>query len=352
MQDRKKQPTAIDLFSGAGGMTLGLKLAGFKVVGAIEIDSVAVETYHSNHPDVFVWGKDIKGISVKQVMRKLKLREGDLDLLAGCPPCQGFSSIRTRNKGIVNDPRNELIFQFLRFVKKLKPKTVMMENTPELAKDWRMDQFVRQLNKLGYQGEYPILNAADYGVPQRRKRMVLMAGRFNIVPFPKPEKTTVTVRRAIGSLPEPGKSGDPLHDYLENRSVRIIDRIQKTPKDGGSRKDLGDNDQLPCHKNQNGFNDVYGRMSWGREAPTITGGCTNPSKGRFLHPEQNRAITLREAALLQSFPPDYHFSLSGGKQRASALIGNALPPEFVKRHARSIIDYLNKGSGAYDKLTG
>lgn len=143
----------------------------------------------------------------------------------------------------------------------------------------------------------------------------------------------VTVRQALRGLKRAGRSGDPLHDVPENRDERIIQLIKKIPKNGGSRTDLRRNQQLRCHRKCDGFKDVYGRMHWNDVAPTITSRCVNPSKGRFLHPTANRAITLREAALLQSFPRPYFFDASAGKHTTATLIGNALPPEFVRRHA-------------------
>ena len=337
----ENRATAVELFSGCGGMTLGLKLAGFRVIGAVEIDPLAIETYWVNHPEVLVWASDICNVSTNEIMERLELRPGQLDLLAGCPPCQGFSSIRTLNGAeTVEDPRNDLVFEFLRFVKALLPKAVMMENTPGLAKDWRMTEFFRELLDLGYEGDYPIANALNYGIPQRRRRMILLAGRFGPISFPPPDLNRGTVRSAIASLPRAGESGDVLHDLHERHSKRVLDVIRKIPKNGGSRTDLGEEHQLACHQKCDGFKDVYGRMAWDREAPTITSGCFNPSKGRFLHPEEDRAITLREAALLQGFPLAYFFSLRRGKSAAAALIGNALPPEFVRHHAVSVKQYI------------
>jgi DNA (cytosine-5)-methyltransferase 1 len=338
----QKRPIAIDLFSGCGGLTLGLKQAGFKVVGAIEIDPAAVETYLLNHRKIKVWCGDIKKISVSSVMRELKLKKGELDLLAGCPPCQGFSSMRTKNGGRrVRDKKNkDLVFEFLRFVKKLRPKTIMMENVPGLNTDTRIKIICQQLERMGYVWERRVLNAADYGVPQRRKRLILLGSRFDFIRFASEEPRRPTVRETIGRLPRPGRSGDPLHDFPEIRSEKIVKLIKRIPKDGGSRTALGKANQLDCHKRNDGFKDVYGRMWWNRVAPTITGGCTNPSKGRFLHPVQDRAITLREAALLQSFPRKYRFSLVKGKSGVMTMIGNALPPEFIKRHAVEVRRHL------------
>jgi DNA (cytosine-5)-methyltransferase 1 len=339
----KRKPTAIDLFSGSGGLTLGLKLAGFRVIGAVDCDSLAVETYRSNHKNTVIWERDINILSVSEVAGRLKLKTGELDLLAGCPPCQGFSSIRTLNgKRDVNDPRNDLVFEFLRFVKGLEPKAIMMENVPGLAEDSRLTVFREEIKKLGYSTVCKILNAANFGVPQRRRRMVLLAGKCSHPRFASPDSKRCTVKDAIASLPLAGESNDCLHDLPEKRSERILNLIKSIPKDGGSRIDIGAANQLDCHKRCSGFKDVYGRMAWNDVAPTITGGCVNPSKGRFLHPSYDRAITLREAALLQTFPKDYFFSLKRGKMPAAELIGNALPPEFIRRHAIALREYIEE----------
>ena len=208
-----KKPSAIDLFSGCGGLTLGLKQAGFKVVGAVEIDSLAVETYKKNHLEVKIWQEDIRKVKGTEMLRILGLKKGQLDLLAGCPPCQGFSSIRTKNgKKEVQDERNDLIFDYLRLVKAFLPKAIMMENVPALAKNDRMKVFKKELGKLGYNlnGTPLILNTADYGVPQRRRRMILVCSRIGNVELPKGNARKITVREVIGDLPRPGKSGDPL----------------------------------------------------------------------------------------------------------------------------------------------
>jgi DNA (cytosine-5)-methyltransferase 1 len=329
--------TAVDIFSGCGGMTLGLKNAGFDVLGAVEIDPLAVETYKANHDEVEVWEADIRKVKIPEMRKKLGLRKGDLYLLAGCPPCQGFSTIRTLNGNKeVPDARNDLILEFLRFVKGFQPKYVMFENVPKVIEDYRFVYLKRELSKMGYVLDYDVLDAADYGVAQRRRRLILVGGKRCTVKLSAKKIRRLTVRRIIGRLSEPGNGEDALHDYETKRSDKVKTLIAKIPKNGGSRTDLGRDEQLLCHKKCDGFKDVYGRMAWDAPAPTITGGCINPSKGRFLHPEGDRAITLREAALIQSFPNDYSFSLKRGRYFVAEMIGNALPPEFVKRHAVTI----------------
>ncbi len=337
--------TAIDLFSGMGGLTQGLRDARFRVLGAVEKLPLAVETYRANHRRTRVLNCDITEVEPSDLARELGLSVGALDLLAGCPPCQGFSSLRTRNGAReVEDRRNDLVLEFARFARALRPRALMMENVPGLAEDRRLTRLVEELRALGYTLRTALLDAADYGVPQRRRRLILIGARGRAPELGRRVRRRSTVRMAIGALPEPGHSGDPLHDLTEDRSERIMSLIRRIPPDGGSRADLGAEGQLRCHRDFDGFHDIYGRMAWDAPSPTITGGCINPSKGRFLHPEQNRAVTLREATLLQSFPFGYRVSLSRGRYAAAELIGNALPPVFVRRHARSLARQLSSTS--------
>ena len=318
-------------------MSVGLKSAGFQVLGAVEVNSFCVRTYKANHKDVRVWKMDIRNLQAEEFKSSLGLRKGELGLLAGCPPCQGFSTMRTLNGGlVVEDPRNDLLFEILRFVEALRPQTVMMENVPGLASDRRFSIFFNRMHKIGYVGDHRILDAVEYGVPQRRRRLIYIAGYRMIIPFADRARKIKTVETAISGLPRVGESGDPVHDMSENRTPRIMELIRQIPKDGGSRADLPEEYQLECHKRCNGFKDVYGRMAWNSPAPTITSGCFNPSKGRFLHPVEDRAVSMREAALLQGFPRMYKFPTTESKSRVAWMIGNALPPPFVAAHAKMI----------------
>lgn len=337
--------TAIDLFCGAGGLTCGLKKAGFEIKLGVELENVAAETYRINHPEHFLYEADIRTINPYEVMHKLNMKPGELDLLAGCPPCQGFSSHRTRNKVTsIDDKRNDLIFELMRFVKAFQPKVVMIENVPALAKDERIIKVLNELSEHGYKIgplSLQVKDTALYGVPQRRKRMILVVSKFGEISEPEVITPQVTVKDAIFNFPEPSKSNDKLHNIIEKRSERIKKMISLVPKNGGSRTDLPKEYWLPCHiRSPDSYKDVYGRMSWDKVSPTITGGCINPSKGRFLHPDQDRAITLREAAALQTFPADYFFSLAKGRDFAALMIGNALPPSFIKAHAMMIKEHI------------
>lgn len=340
-----QKPKAIDLFCGAGGLTLGLQQAGFEVIGAVEILPVAANTYKKNHPNVDIQISDIRTLSPEDLMKKWALKKGDLDLIAGCPPCQGFSSIRTRNKASsVEDERNDLVFEYLRFVEAFLPKTVMLENVPALARDQRIQDVLAKLSELGYRVDkstVQVQDAANFGVPQRRRRMILMTSRLGMIPETPVASESKTVRKAFEELDIASKSTDLLHNLSSKRSKRIQTLISAIPKDGGSRSSLPISMWLECHKRYpQGFRDVYGRMSWDEVAPTMTGGCNNPSKGRFLHPEEDRVISLREAALLQTFPKNYYFPTNQSRDKVALMIGNALPPEFIRRHASSIAKHL------------
>lgn len=342
-RSKPDRPTAIDLFCGCGGLTQGLRDAGFHVLAAVDLDPLSIKTYKANHTRVVTWESDIREVDPLDVAKKLELEVGQLDLLAGCPPCQGFSTIRTLNgKVTVDDPRNDLLAEFERFVAILRPRAVMLENVPGLATDLRFITFCRRMKQNGYTGEHRILDAADYGVPQRRRRLIYLAGLGGAIPFAEHAKKRRTVRDTIKGLPKAGSSGDPLHDISEKRHPKVLRLIRKIPRDGGSRTDLPESMQIECHKRCNGFKDVYGRMAWDQVAPTITSGCFNPSKGRFLHPEEDRCITMREAALLQGFPEGYKFPTTSNKSAIALMIGNALPPQFIAAHGRSIKKVLKK----------
>ena len=328
---------AIDLFSGCGGLSLGLKQAGFSVTAAVEVDRKAQETYRLNHPSVRLYAKDIRELDPLALLKNAGLEPGDLDLLAGCPPCQGFSRLRTKNKRVsVRDDRNSLIAEFMHFIEAMKPKTIMLENVPALAKDSRFLKMRRRLHALGYKTIVHLLDAADYTVPQRRKRLIMLGSTVHTPALGIKARRCVTVREALKGLSNPKGARDKLHGLEENRSENIRKLIALIPKNGGSRSDLPKMYQLNCHKRSDGFRDVYGRIAWDAVAPTITSGCHNPSKGRFLHPSQNRTISLREAAILQGFPRRYRFDVEHGKEAIALMIGNALPPPFIAAHAKAL----------------
>ncbi len=332
----------MDLFSGCGGLSEGMHQASFRVQAAIELNDLAVSAYKLNHKKTKVIKSDIRDIKSEDLTQITENKK--IHLLAGCPPCQGFSSVRRLNKKrSIKDDRNSLVMEFLRFVKELKPLTIMMENVPGLKDYYLFQKMVKELKDLGYNPKYKVVNIKDYGVPQNRKRLVLVGSLLGEIEVAEPTGERVTVRDAIGKLESISRTKDPLHKITAKHSEKIMEMIKLIPKDGGSRKDLPKKYLLECHKKENvGFNDVYGRLRWDDHSTTITGGCLNPSKGRFLHPKFDRVITPREAALLQSFPKDYKFPTDIDKTSLALLIGNALPPKFSYIQSENIKQHLDK----------
>ncbi len=339
---RSQVYNSIDLFAGCGGLTQGMHDAGFNTGIAVELEHDAARAYRLNHPDTEVIQKDIRAIDVSEIREKVG--DQQIHLLAGCPPCQGFSSVRRLNKKRnVRDARNNLVREYFRMVKELKPLTIMMENVPGLKDYYLFQGIVDQLAELGYNPKVKIVNVKDYGVPQRRRRLVMVGSLLGDIQVADGNEQGVTVRQTIEHLERPSKTKDEAHKIVARHTPAVMERIKLTPKNGGSWKDLPENYILECHKGKNvGFNDIYGRLRWDDYSTTITGGCLNPSKGRFLHPEQDRVITPREAALLQSFPNDYKFPLDMPKQAIALMIGNALPPKFSYCQSKNIADHLDK----------
>ena len=340
MQKMKKY-ISIDLFSGAGGMSEGLKMANFRTKYAFEIDPIAAMTYKLNHRRTKVFTQDIRTVDTNDILKGLNGKP--IHLLAGCPPCQGFSSIRRLNRSKpAEDERNYLINEYVRFVDALHPYTIMLENVPGLQMSDDFNRAIDHLREIGYSVDYEILNVKDYGVPQNRKRLVLVGSRLGEIHVAKATHERSTVRSTIAAMPEPENSDDVIHNIYPHHIQRIQQLINLIPHDGGSLRDLGEEWQLECHKSINvGFNDVYGRLRWDSYSTTITGGCLNPSKGRFLHPEQDRCISAREASLLQTFPSDYIFPTNVAKTKIALMIGNALPPKFCFVQASNIKNHLD-----------
>jgi DNA (cytosine-5)-methyltransferase 1 len=336
-----KMKTAIDLFSGCGGLSLGLKNAGFQVLLGCEIRPEAREAYAMNHPEVKLY-PDIRELSGETVLNELSILPGELDLLAACPPCQGFSSIRTKNRDIAPDPRNELIFEVARLVKELRPKAILIENVPRLLKDARIAKF-KDILSDEYDFNEGVLDAKDFSVPQRRKRMILIGSRYGKVDLPEPVSRVLNVGDVIGDLPHPeSKHKRPLHRIRQQFSDRVLERIQSVEY---SRYDLPDHLILDCHKRYpRGFRDVYGRIRWDAVAPTITRSSHNPSKGRFIHPSEDRGLTIYEIMLIQGFPRSYKLPTDIGIGRLSSLMGEAFPPPMAQAQAQQIFKHLNENT--------
>jgi DNA (cytosine-5)-methyltransferase 1 len=354
--------TAVDLFSGAGGLTLGLKQTGINVVAAVEIDPRVAKTYAVNHPEVKLLIKDARDVTGKEILKATKLKK--IDLVTGCPPCQGFSKLTYKYKR--EDPRNELIMEMARLIEELRPKIVMMENVPGIETRGKsiLKRFVDRFKAEGYVINQGVLQMADYGVPQSRRRFVLVAGRGFEIPLPSvthnpkgnKEKGLfpwVTIGDVIKYMPPPisfsvakRRGGAQLFNWhvvseLQEISIQRL----KVLGSGGNRAALPKDLRPPCHKNSDkGFDNVYGRLKWDMVAPTITRGFTTTCMGRFGHPEELRALSVREAALIQTFPLNYKFEAEFLKT-ACDLVGNAFPPKFAKRLAQTCLEAFEAHTG-------
>lgn len=362
---RPRRPTAVDLFSGCGGLTAGLRAAGFRVLAAVENDDEAAASYKANHRSVRLFQQDICEVTAADLRRALKLGNRRLDLMAGCPPCQGFTRL-TESDGR-RDRRNRLVREFLRLVIELKPRACMMENVPGLRT--RGKHYFRELTKglqaAGYKVTYQVVELADYGVPQFRRRLVVLGSRHGKLTIPDPthgdptadatprKRPWKTVRKAIAKLPAP-----PLRSQVQEHKAKrryrwhyardvasvVRRRLKHSISNGEGRAALPPSLRLACHERRpDGYYDVYGAMEWDKPSPTITSGCTNASKGRFGHPKYPRPLTATEAALLQTFPRQYKFE-GRGLESVARQIGNALPRRFAKVMAKSVLRQLQSAS--------
>lgn len=325
---------AVDLFCGAGGLTSGLISAGIKVVGGVDFDDACKFPFEANHPGAKFLHRDVGAMAPNEILDLWS--KDSVRLLAGCAPCQPFSTY-ARNKAVDHDKWG-MLFHFARLVRETSPHLVTMENVPGLLHEAPFHEFLRALQDGGYEVVYDVLNGADYGVPQHRRRLVLMASRIGTVELPKPTnpgpESWITVKDAIGCLPAVRhghkNAVDPLHVAAKMSPLNYL-RI-KASKPGGTWRDWPTELLAECHKRESGKNSsgVYGRMEWDKPAPTMTTLCTGFGNGRYGHPKQNRAITLREAAIFQSFPTDYQFfdpATTLSKKAVSRMIGNAVPPK-------------------------
>lgn len=338
----------IDFFSGCGGVSEGLRQAGFDIVIGLDFDTKAAETFQANFPKALFYNTDIRKLDEKELANtfNVKNKKNDPLVLVACAPCQPFS---TQNKAkSEDDVRRTLLDETHRFIVELKPDYIFVENVPGLQKidkdkEGPYKRFIEFLNNQGYNFIEFIARSEEYGVPQRRKRFVLLAskvGEINIPPrtHGKGLLPITTVRDFIADFPAI-KAGeihpdDPWH-RCPTLNERNLERIQNTPE-GGDRRNWPDHLINECHKTHSGHMDVYGRMSWDKPAPTLTTRCYSYSNGRFGHPDtnQHRAISVREASRLQTFPQNFIFN--GSVVEASRQIGNAVPCEMAKQFGLAI----------------
>ena len=321
-----KKLTAIDLYCGSGAVTEGLKDGKFKVVAAVDNDPISCKTYRKNHPEVYLIESDIRSVSPKALQSQLKI-DGRIDLLVVCAPCQPFS--RHNQKRTPKDPRADLVMEAIKFVRFFKPRVIFIENVPGIVINGPTSLLKDELSKFGYcLGTPRMIDAADCSVPQRRERCIMVAAPnasavenfYESIEY----APRVTVWDTISTL-KPLAAGekdiaDPLHFARRHKPI-VLERLHHIPQNGGSRCSLPRRLELRCHiGRKNDFPDVYGRMCWDDVAPTLTTGCTDVTKGRFAHPRDDRAITLREAALLQSFPTIMSFAAIRGKSPARSAM--------------------------------
>jgi DNA (cytosine-5)-methyltransferase 1 len=346
--------TAIDLFSGAGGATQGLSDAGFRMVAAVENDEIAAKSYSDNHPETRVEIADIRTVNEHDLRLTLGLDPGELTLLKACPPCQGFSSLAN---GAVDSARNDLVLDVGRFVKEFMPAAVLLENVPGLSRDQRLADLICEIELLGYAARKYIVQATDYGVPQRRKRLIVMAVRGGVADiFPDDIRTLLpetfdtsrtTAGEALDGLAVAMGIGDGLNRSRKH-STAVVARMAAIPVNG-NRFDLPLEHQLACHtrleaRGLRNATSAYGRIRRDEPAPTMTTRCTTPSCGSFVHPTEDRGLTLREAASLQTFPANYKFQGTYGQ--IEKQIGNAVPVHLAHALGSAMTSLLGKARPA------
>lgn len=326
---------AIDLFCGAGGLTHGLQQAGIQVNAGFDIEASCRYAYEYNNKTQFI-ESDVRELTAQEVSQHFQ--SDGYTLLAGCAPCQPFSTYvrsakKTKSKN--EDDRWDLLSSFGRIITEVLPDFVTMENVPGITEQSVFSKFLNTLNTAGYNTDYKVVFCPDYGMAQTRRRLVLVASRINmikLIPATHAPENYTTVADVIQNLP-PLAAGetdrhDPLHKCSKLSEINLARIRQSVP--GGSWLDWPQELRANCHQKDSGktYPSVYGRMSWDQPAPTITTQCNGFGNGRFGHPEQDRAISLREAALLQSFPRDYQFKPpeeSCSIQALAKMIGNAVP---------------------------
>jgi DNA (cytosine-5)-methyltransferase 1 len=344
----KNQPVdirAVDLFCGAGGLTHGLARADISVTAGFDVDPACRYPYEQNNDSEFI-ECDVNKLDANQV--RDYLAGGDISMLAGCAPCQPFSTYSRSGRSKKRGDDWQLLRAFGRLVMEVKPDLVTMENVPQLADHPVYGEFLHSLED--YFVDWSIVDVSRLAVPQSRKRLVLLASRFGStgLKVPKPAGQAVTVRDTIAGLPviEAGQSHsqDSLH-AAPRLSQLNLDRIRSS-KPGGSWRDWPTDLQAICHRRHSGatYPSVYGRMEWDKVSPTITTQCFGYGNGRFGHPDQDRAISLREAAMLQTFPRRYKFVPPGGRVRFNVLgrlIGNAVPVQLGEVIGKTLAGHVN-----------
>lgn len=335
----------IDLFCGIGGLSRGFYDENFKILAGVDADSSCKYAFEINNDSIFIDEK-IENISSSAIKELFK--NSETKILVGCAPCQPFSSYMFKDSE-KKDNKWTLLYEFSKLIKETSPDIISMENVPQLMNFKKapvLKDFIKSLEELGYYVSYKIVYCPNYGIPQNRKRFVLLASKYGPINLIEPThgaKDYKTVKDAIGSLQPLSDGEESVKDKMHRaRKLSPVnkERILHTPY-GGGWKNWPEHLKLACHKKIGGktYMSVYGRMKWEEPSPTITTHCTGYGNGRFGHPEQNRAITLREAALLQTFPIEYKFYPENqpfSSSRIARQIGNAVPVELGRVIAKSI----------------
>ncbi len=351
MAERKRsRRTAISLFTGAGGMDLGLRMAGFVIKACVEIDHTSCETLRANGLCERIYESDIKTLSPKAILTDCGIAKGELDLIAAGPPCQSFSNIGNRRG--MDDPRGRLFDELMRFADEIRPAFVLTENVPgmkTLEGGKVVDAVVKEFGRIGYEVSVKELNAADYGVPQVRRRLFFVASRDGMLfEYPRPTHASprnsgglppwASVREAFGSLPSDYRSRP---DNLTMRHAQyMMDRMHLV-KPGKNFKSLPAELLPRCWTNgSHEGQDTFGRLELDRPSVTIRTAGYNPTKGRYIHPTEDRGLSTLEMAVIQSFPPEYTFV--GSLKEVGAQVGNAVPPLLAKALGEQLARLLDR----------
>lgn len=340
------QVTVYDFFSGCGGTSAGLRRAGMKPVLAVDIDGEALKTYSANFADAVTIETDIRALATRDLEPLLERDRKNPILFSACAPCQPFSKQNRRKRE--RDDRASLLTELVRLLERFRPDLLFVENVPGIQKqkddgDGPFAELKRALDRLGYFHSSRVVNAREFGVPQSRVRLILVASAFGPIQVPAAthgmeDRPFQTVRDAIGHLPplSAGMRDDSVaNHYACALSPMNMERIRALPA-GGRRTGWEDRLKLGCHADLKGYTDTYGRMSWDRPAPALTTRCVSLSNGCYGHPEQDRAISMREASNLQSFEEDFVFV--GSVNGIARQIGNAVPPELAHACGKALIE--------------
>lgn len=351
MEDVTMKINAVDLFCGVGGLTCGVQQAGINVVAGYDIDSRSQFAYEYNNNARFIL-KDVKEIDSKEISN-LYPDDTDIKVLMGCAPCQPFSTYSHKYKNNKNTiQKMDLLDYFGQQIEYVQPEIVSMENVPQMKNERVFKDFLDILDKNHYKVDFKVVYAPEYGVPQKRKRLLLLAsklGEIKLLPPQFDKDSYPTLRETIGNLPRLEAREinleDPLH-RSRKLSALNLKRIRQS-KPGGTWRDWDEDLLLEAYKKKSGasFGSVYGRLEWNQPSNTITTQFPGIGNGRFGHPEQDRALSLREGAMLQTFPRDYLFTepeLGGSYPIAQVAlqIGNAVPPKLGEVIGKSILEHL------------